>query len=133
MKTQETLEAQVSGLEGKIQELNNELSTAQKSLRDVNKPTMSENVYSLLEDTIRDAVSDISFSENDFDYEMSMEYDNKVELNYLTFNERDSMVDDIIRCIDKEFRVIENEEADVMGSFDENGDIAVEQAAVASV
>lgn len=123
MKTQETLEAQVSGLEGKIQELNNELSTAQKSLRDVNKPTMTENVYSLLEDTIRDAVSNISFSENDFDYEMSMEYDNKVELSYLTFNEMDSMVDDIIRHIDNEFRVIENEEELPLNS----GDIAVEQ------
>ena len=31
------------------------------------------------------------------------------------------MVDNIIRCIDKEFRVIENEEVDVMGELDENG------------
>ena len=39
-----------------------------------------------------------------------MEYDNKVELNYLNFNEQESMFDDIIQSIDNEFRVIENEE-----------------------
>ena len=50
-----------------------------------------------------------------------MEYDNKIGIDSLTFNSQDSMVDDIIRCIDKEFRVIENEEVDVMGELDENG------------
>ena len=114
MKTKETLEAQVSGLEGKIQELNNELSTAQHELGVIGKPTMTENVYELLQDTIRGAIDNISFSESDFEYEMSMEYDNKVELNYLNFNEQESMFDDIIRCIDNEFRVIENEDNPTM-------------------
>ena len=125
MKTKETLEAQVSGLEGKIQELNNELSTAKHELGVIGKPTMTENVYELLQDTIRGAIDNISFSESDFEYEMSMEYDNKVELNYLNFNEQESMFDDIIQCIDNDFRVIENEEELPLNS----GDIAVEQAA----
>ena len=110
MKTKEQLQELVSGLGVEIQSLQNELSTAEKSLRDVNKPTMTENVYELLQDTIRGAIDNISFSESDFEYEMSMEYDNKVELNYLNFNEQESMFDDIIQSIDNEFRVIENEE-----------------------
>ena len=127
METKEILEVTIKGLQEKVDEITKDLQVKQAELVGINKPTMTENVYELLQDTIRDAVSDISFSENDFDYEMSMEYDNKVELNYLTFNERDSMIDDIIRCIDKEFRVIENEEELPLNS----GDIAVEQAAVA--
>jgi CTP:phosphocholine cytidylyltransferase-like protein len=110
MKSKETLEAQVSGLETKIQELTNELSTAQYDLRVIGKPTMTENVYQLLIGTIRDAVMGISFSEGDFDYDLTMQYDNRVELECLSFNEHDAMSDDIIRCIDNEFRVIENEE-----------------------
>ena len=116
METKEMLEVTIKGLQEKVDEVTKDLQVKQAELVGINKPTMSENVYSLLEDTIREAVSNISFSENDFDYEMSMEYDNKVELSYLNF----------IRCIDKEFRVIENEEADVMGSFDENGDVLVD-------
>ena len=42
-------------------------------------------------------------------------------LENLIFNSQEDMVDNIIRCIDKEFRVIENEEVDVMGELDENG------------
>ena len=110
MKTKEELQELVSSLAVEIQSLQNELSTAQKSLRDINKPTMTENVYELLKDTIRDAVMDISFSEGDFDYDMTIGYDNRVELDCLTFNEHDAVADDIIRCIDNEFRVIENEE-----------------------
>lgn len=110
MKSKEALEAQVGGLESKIQELTNELSTAQYDLRVVNKPIMTENIYSLLIDTVRTAVLDISFSEGDFDYDMTIGYDNRVELDCLTFNQHDAVADDIIRCIDNEFRMIENEE-----------------------
>jgi len=110
MKTQETLEAQVSGLEGKIQELTNELSTAKHELGVIGKPTMTENVYELLQDTIRESVDSLCFSEDDFEVELSMDYDNRVEINSLNFQNHECIYDDIIRNIDKDFRVIENEE-----------------------
>ena len=125
METKEMLEATINGLQERVDEITKELQLKKAVLEDVSKPTMTENVYSLLEDTIRGAIDNISFSESDFEYEMSMEYDNKIELNYLNFNEQDSMVDDIIRCIDKEFRVIENDDLPL-----NSGDIEVEQAAV---
>ena len=125
MKTKETLEAQVNGLEAKIQELNNELSTAQHELKVIGKTTMTENVYELLQDSIRESVDSLCFSEDDFEVELSMDYDNRVEINSLNFQNHECIYDDIFRNIDKEFRVIENEEADVMGSFDENGDASV--------
>tara|TARA_R100000781_G_C4052878_1_gene118284 strand:+ start:504 stop:854 length:351 start_codon:yes stop_codon:yes gene_type:complete len=110
MKSKETLEAQVNGLETKIQELNNELSTAQHELKVIGKPIMTENVYELLQDTIREAVDSLCFSEDDFEVELHMDYDNKVEINSLNFQNHECIYDDIIRYIDKNFRVIENEE-----------------------
>jgi len=110
MKTKETLEAQVIGLEAKLQELNNELSTAQHELKVIGKPTMSENIYELLQDTIREAIDNTEFSCNDFEVELHMDYDNRVEINSLQFNSQEDMYDDIFRNIDKDFRVIENED-----------------------
>ena len=126
METKEMLEVTIKGLQEKVDEITKELQLKKAVLEDVGKPTMTENVYSLLQDTIREAIDNISFSEQDFEYEMSIEYDNKIELNYLNFNEQDSMFDDIIQCIDNQFRVIENEEELPLNS----GDIAVEQAEV---
>jgi len=110
MKSKETLEAQVNGLETKIQELTNELSTARHELGVIGKPTMTENVYELLKDTLQNAVDDIEFSVDNFDIEISIGYDNRVELDSIHLNSREDMLDDIIRYIDNEFRVIENEE-----------------------
>ena len=126
METKEMLEVTIKGLQEKVDEITKELQLKKAVLEDVGKPTMTENVYSLLQDTIREAIDNISFSEQDFEYEMSIEYDNKVELNYLNFNEQDGIFDDIIKCIDNQFRVIENEEELPLNS----GDIEVEQTAI---
>ena len=115
------LQTKIKELQSEISNLTCELQREEKALEVVNKPTMSENVYSLLQDSIRNVIDDTEFSSDDFDVELRMEYDNKIGIDSLTFNSQDSMVDDIIRCIDKEFRVIENEEVDVMGELDENG------------
>ena len=126
METKEMLEVTIKGLQEKVDEITKELQLKKAVLEDVGKPTMTENVYSLLQDTIREAIDNISFSEQDFEYEMSIEYDNKIELNYLNFNEQDGIFDDIIKCIDNQFRVIENEEELPLNS----GDIEVEQTAI---
>ena len=130
MKTKETLQAEVSslevqieGLNTKVQELENELSTTKHEISVINKPTMTENVYELLQDTIREAVDNFEFDSDNFDWEPTW-HGREVELDYLQFQDQDSMSDDIIRNIDNEFRVIENEELPL-----NSGDIAVEQTA----
>ena len=110
MESKETLESQVSGLETKIQELTNELSTARHDLGVIGKPTMTENVYELLQNTISKAIEDLKFAVDDFDYEMTIGCDNKVELDMIYFKHKEDLIHDIIIYIDKEFRVIENEE-----------------------
>jgi len=109
METKEMLEATITELQEKVDAITKDLQVKQAELEGINKPTMTENVYELLQDTIREAIDNISFSQEDFDWEPTW-HGKEVELDYLQFNEQDSMYDDIIRWIDKEFRVIENKE-----------------------
>ena len=110
METKEMLEVTIKGLQEKVDEITKDLQVKQAELEGINKPTMTENVYELLQDTIREAIDNTEFSQDDFDYELSMDYDRRVELDRMDFNCHGDLCDDIIRHIDKDFRVIENEE-----------------------
>lgn len=104
------LEATIKGLQEKVNEITKDLQVKQAELEGINKPTMSENTYELLQDTIRESVDSLCFSSDDFEVELHMDYDNRVEINSLNFENHECIYDDIIRYIDKQFRVIENED-----------------------
>ena len=104
------LEATIKGLQEKVNEITKDLQVKQAELEGINKPTMSENTYELLQDTIRESVDSLCFSSDDFEVELHMDYDNRVEINSLNFENHECIYDDIIRNIDKDFRVIENED-----------------------
>tara|TARA_R110002096_G_scaffold66229_2_gene161189 strand:+ start:388 stop:741 length:354 start_codon:yes stop_codon:yes gene_type:complete len=110
METKEMLEATIKGLQEKVNEITKDLQVKQAELEGINKPTMSENTYELLQDTIRESVDSLCFSSDDFEVELHMDYDNRVEINSLNFENHECIYDDIIRYIDKQFRVIENED-----------------------
>ena len=110
METKEMLEATIKGLQEKVNEITKDLQVKQAELEGINKPTMSENTYELLQDTIRESVDSLCFSSDDFEVELHMDYDNRVEINSLNFQNHECIYDDIIRYIDKQFRVIENED-----------------------
>tara|TARA_R100000664_G_C2753660_1_gene141093 strand:+ start:1120 stop:1500 length:381 start_codon:yes stop_codon:yes gene_type:complete len=123
METKEQLQAKVETLQSQISNLTSELQREQKVLENVNKPVMSEDMYSLLDDVLRDFTDNLTFSEDDFDWEPEF-YGKEIQLGCIQFLNQCSMHDDIMRYIDGEFRVIENEELPL-----NSGDIAVEQTA----
>tara|TARA_R100001129_G_scaffold174248_1_gene146436 strand:- start:527 stop:910 length:384 start_codon:yes stop_codon:yes gene_type:complete len=110
METKEQLQAKIEALQTQLNNLTHEIQREQKKLEDINKPVINESVYDIIVDTVRDAVTSANFSEDDFEVELSMDYDNTVTVDRLTFNEYDSLADDIIRHIDKQFRVSEMRE-----------------------
>ena len=112
MENKEYLQEKINDIETQIQELNNQLSTTQHELKVIGKPIINENIYELLQDSIRNGIDDTEFSSDDFDVELRMEHDNKIGIENLTFNSQEDMYNDIISRIDKEFRV-KNEESDV--------------------
>ena len=122
-QTPETLEGIISDLQTQVGNLTLEINKRERTLRDINKPTITQKQLDIINEAVSNYTDNVEFSENDFEVELSMNYDNKVELNNLSFQSAGDMFDDIIRYIEKEFRIVEeNEESeDVMGDFDENG------------
>tara|TARA_R110001592_G_scaffold5760_2_gene31414 strand:- start:427 stop:777 length:351 start_codon:yes stop_codon:yes gene_type:complete len=110
MENKEYLQEKINDIETQIQELNNQLSTTQHELKVIGKPIINKNIYELLQDSIRSGIDDIEFGSDDFDIELIMNYDNTVQIDNLIFNSQEDMYNDIISRIDKQFRVIENEE-----------------------
>jgi len=117
METKEQLQAKIEALQTQLNNLTHEIKREQKTLEDINKPVIDESVYEMVEHNVRDAVANYSFSEEDFEVELSMDYDNTVSIDRLTFNDPDSLADDIIRFLDSAFRVQKYEDLDVQESL----------------
>ena len=105
----ELLEATVKGLQDKIGSLNLELKDKQKELQDVNKPAMSVVTYAELEDIIGNTLADYQFDCGEFEYEFNINYDNKLELNDLTFTDYYSLSEAVMKAITNHFKVAEDE------------------------
>ena len=108
-ETKEMLEATVKGLQDKVNQLNMDLKSKQKELEDVNKPPMSNDIYTSLEDVIGNAVGDYEFECGEFDYEFNINYDNKIELDNLSYNDGYRLAETIMSKIDKYFKIEEND------------------------
>jgi len=108
--TAETLEGIIDNLQSQVSELNAEINKKERTLQDINKPTINQKQLDTINEAVSNYTDNVEFSENDFDVELSMNYDNKVEINNLSFNSEGDMFDDIMRYVEKEFRVIQEEE-----------------------
>jgi len=104
-ETKEMLEATVKGLQDKIGSLNMDLKSKQQDLEDVNKPELSNDTYAELEDVVGNAVQDYEFECGEFEYEFNLEYDNKIELSDLTFNDHYNLAEAIMKRITNHFKV----------------------------
>ena len=105
----ELLEATVKGLQDKIGSLNLELKDKQKELEDCNKPVISSVALDIINDAVNSALENYQFDCGMFEYEFNLCYDNKLELSYLTFTDSYELVEAVIRNIEKQFKVIDNE------------------------
>ena len=104
-ETKELLEATVKGLQDKVNQLNTDLKSKQKELEDVNKPAMSVVTYAELEDIVGNTLADYGFECGEFDYEFSVSYDNKIELDNLTFNDHYNLAEVVMKSIDNHFKI----------------------------
>ena len=109
-ETKEMLEATCKGLEDKIGQLNMDLKAKQKELEDANKPVISSTTMDIINDTINKAVEDYNFDCGMFEYEFNLCYDNKLELSDLTFTDSYELTEAIVTKVEKQFKVIQNEE-----------------------
>ena len=106
----ELLEATVKGLQEKISSLNMELKGKQQELEDAGKPVISEQTLHGVEDVVNKAIEDYNFDCGMFEYEFNLDYDNKLELSDLTFTDGYDLVEAVVTKIEKQFKVINDEE-----------------------
>ena len=109
-ENKELLEATVKGLQDKIGQLNMDLKSKQKELEDVNKPAISSTTMDIINDTVNQALENYSFDCGMFEYEFNLAYDNKLELSDLTFVDAYDLVEVIVTKIEKQFKVIQDEQ-----------------------
>ena len=105
----ELLEATVKGLQDKIGSLNLELKDKKKVLEYCNKPVISSVALDIINDAVNSALENYQFDCGMFEYEFNLCYDNKLELSDLTFTDSYELVEAVIRNIEKQFKVIDNE------------------------
>ena len=105
----ELLEATVKGLQDKIGALNLELKQKQQDLEDVNKPELTAIQMDTINDAVDTALSNYDIDCGMFSYEFEMDYDNRITLSSLTFTDTYELVEAVIRNIEKQFKVIEDE------------------------
>ena len=108
-ENKEMLEATVKGLQDKVNQLNMDLKSKQKELEDVNKPSMPNDTYAVLEALVSDTVESYEFNCGEFEYEFNLGYDNKIELSDLNFNDHYNLAEAVMKAIDNHFKVEEDE------------------------
>ena len=107
----ELLEATVKGLEEKIQQLNTDYKEKLQELEDVNKPEIKASQLDAIENGLQQTFEDFNLDIDQFDYDVELDYDNKVVLSNLTFTDTYDLHEAIMRNIQKQFKVINYEES----------------------
>jgi len=111
-ENKELLEATVKGLQDKIGALNLELKQKQQDLEDVNKPELTAIQMDTINDAVDTALGNYNIDCGMFDYEFELDYDNKITLSNLTFTDTYDLVEAIIKNIEKQFKIVQDESTD---------------------
>ena len=102
----ELLKTSLEAHEEQVKDLQHDLKIAEKKLADSNKPQLTVKQFGDIEDAIQRAIDSYNFDDYDqYEYEMSMEYDNKVYLSHIEFQDGDDLAGEVIRNIEKLFGI----------------------------
>ena len=108
------LKASLEMHESQVKDLQNDLKTAEKRLTDADKPKLTNKQFELIHEAIESAVNNYTGfeDENCYDYEMGMEYDNKVYLSHINFENHDDLASEIITKVEDLFGVADESDDD---------------------
>ena len=109
-ETKEMLEATVKGLQDKIGQLNMDLKSKQQELEDAGKPVISSATMDIINDTVNQVLENYDFECGHFEYEFNINYDNKIELENLSYNDSYELVEALVTKIEKQFKIEQDEE-----------------------
>ena len=105
-ESKELSEATIKGLEEKLDSLNTDLRSKQRELADVNKPEMTSEMFDNITEIVEEAVESVSINEDDLEYSMEFDYDNKVCLNDISLQNSDRFAEKVMCAIDGHYKIV---------------------------
>ena len=109
-ESKELLEATIKGLQEKLDSLNADLRSKERELADVNKPEMTSEMFDNITELVEEAVDSVSIEENDLEYSMEFDYDNKVILNDVGLQDSSAFAEKVMCAIDGHYKMIDTKE-----------------------
>ena len=107
----EKLKAIILTHEEQVKILQDNLQVAEKKLIDADKPKLTVKQLQAIESAIDKSVRNYTFDDADnYDYEMAMEYDNKVYLSHINFENSDDLADEIYKNVENLFGVADEDD-----------------------
>ena len=91
--------------------LKQDLVEAQRKLKIADRPRITQDQMTEIQDAINEIVSNIDFTDcNNYDVDFEIDYDNRIAISNIEFNNTHEIVDDISSEIECLFNVIEDED-----------------------
>ena len=111
MNNREQLGLEIAKLQGALDVSQTQMSELQKDLNVAHKPKLTESQYSSLHDAIENAVDGFNFNEPEaYQIEYGIDYDGKVYADSIEADFTHTLVDDIIKEVEKLFGVADEDE-----------------------
>ena len=107
----ELLEATVKGLQDKLEQLQTELNVKTLELKNISKPKINQSTIDVIYDCINDGIHEFDFSDTDnYDFDFELDYDGRVGIQGLEFNNADYIQEPIMKLIENKFNIINDTE-----------------------
>ena len=107
----EKLKVSLNAHEEQVKDLSHDLKAAEQKLADSDKPKLTNKQFAELHRVIETSVENFNFDEADsYNVEMSIDYDNKVELSHIEFEGHADLYEQITRDVENLFGVADEDE-----------------------
>ena len=104
----EKLKVSLNAHEEQVKDLSRDLKTAEQKLADADKPKLTEKQLEAIQSVIDNTVENYSFDDADrYEFELGIEYDNKVYLSHINFEGQGDLSDQIYKDVESLFGVAE--------------------------
>tara|TARA_R100001015_G_C4552321_1_gene113904 strand:+ start:320 stop:694 length:375 start_codon:yes stop_codon:yes gene_type:complete len=106
----ELLKTSLEAHEEQLKSINNDLKVAEQKLADCNKPKLTQKQFAELHRVIETSVENFDFNNvENYNAEMGMEYDNKVYLDCIEFENHADLYEQIISDVEDLFGVADED------------------------
>ncbi len=107
------LELTLNSLELNAKTVKDDLKNVESKLADVNKVKITKDTVDDIRQAIEDAFGNSNFNEVDsYDVDFEIDYDNRLALSSIEFNDADDVAEEISDAIESLFNVISDEDED---------------------